>query len=146
MLIILYASFEESPKMLLSLAIVASLSIIFKTYRCLPVLLMFLFFFTYVVNLIPFFFAGEYIFYYPPKGGFYETLFIHTIFLCTLDTFLLPIKKRLYINEKIPQKRNLFDEYSQNSFQLYLDNFYKNTKIENFVVRMNNCKKWNSFF
>ena len=107
MLIILYASFEESPKMLLSLAIVASLSIIFKTYRCLPVLLMFLFFFTYVVNLIPFFFAGEYIFYYPPKGGFYETLFIHTIFLCTLDTFLLPIKKRLYINEKMPQKRNV---------------------------------------
>ena len=39
----------------------------------------------------------------------------------------------------------MFDEYSQNSFQLYLDNFYKNTKIENFVVRMNNCKKWNSF-
>lgn len=108
MLIILYASFEESPKMLLSLAIVASLSIIFKTYRCLPVLLMFLFFFTYVVNLIPFFFAGEYIFYYPPKGGFYETLFIHTIFLCTLDTFLLPIKKRLYINEKILQTENIF--------------------------------------
>lgn len=108
MLIILYASFEELPKMLLSLAIVANLSIIFKTYRSLPILLMFLFFLTYIVNLIPFFFAGEYIFGYRPTEGFYETLQIHTIFLCILDTFLRPIKKRLYINEKIPQTENVF--------------------------------------
>ncbi len=108
MLIILYASFEELPKMLLSLAIVANFSIIFKTYRCLPILLMFLFFLTYVVNLIPFFFAGEYIFAYRPTQGFYETLQIHTIFLCVLDTFLRPIKKRFYINEKIPQTENVF--------------------------------------
>lgn len=107
-LVILYSSFEESPEMLLSLAIVANLSIIFKTYRSLPILLMFLFFLTYVVNLIPFFFAGEYIFGYRPTEGFYETLQIHTIFLCILDTFLRPIKKRLYINEKIPQTENVF--------------------------------------
>ena len=107
-LVILYSSFEESPEMLLSLAIVANLSIIFKTYRSLPILLMFLFFLTYVVNLIPFFFAGEYIFAYNPSQGFYETLQIHTIFLCVLDIFLRPIKKRLYINEKLPQTQNLF--------------------------------------
>ena len=102
--VILYSFFEESPKILLSLAIVASLSIIFKTYRCLPILLMFLFFFTYVVNLIPFFFAGQYIFFYLSKGGFYETLFIHTIFLCTLDTFLLPIKRDYILMKKYLRK------------------------------------------
>ena len=39
--------------------------------------------------------------------------------------------------EKLLSERNLFDEYSQNSFRLYLDNFDKNTKIENFMVKMN---------
>ena len=105
--VILYSFFEESSKLLLSLAIVANLSIIFKTYKSLPILLMFLFFLTYIVNVIPFFFMGEYIFAYHPTKGFYETLQIHTIFLCTLDTFLQPIKKNIYINEKIPQAKNV---------------------------------------
>jgi len=42
--------------------------------------------------------------------------------------------------EKLLSERNLFDEYSQNSFQLYLDNFDKNTKIENFIHQMKKDK------
>ena len=106
-LVILYSFFEESPKLLLSLAIVANLSIIFKTYKSLPILLMCLFLFSYIINLIPFFFAGQYIFYYPPKGGFYEPLQIHAMFLFALDIFLHPIKKKLYISEMLPQRKNV---------------------------------------
>ena len=105
-LVILYSWFEESPKILLSFTIVANLSIIFKTHRCLPILLMFLFFSTYIVNLIPFFFAGEYIFYYPPKDTFYETLQVHSFFLFSLDIFTRPIRRRFFISDTLEQKKN----------------------------------------
>ena len=105
-LVILYSWFEESPKILLSFMIVANLSIIFKTHRCLPILLMFLFFSTYIVNLIPFFFAGEYIFYYPPKDTFYEALQIHSFFLFSLDIFTRPIRRRFFISDTLEQKKN----------------------------------------
>lgn len=105
-LVLLCSLKEESPILLLFFVILSNISIIFKTYRSLPLLLMFLFFLTYVVNLIPFFFNGDYIFYYPTTKGFYETLFIHALFLFSLDTFLFPIKSRFFINEKLSYKKN----------------------------------------
>lgn len=101
-----FSFLSEIPAVLLLFAILASISIIFKVKRCLPALLMFLFFTTYVINLIPFFIYDYYVFAYPPTGGFYETLQIHALFLFSLDTFLSPFRKRFYISAQIRQVEN----------------------------------------
>lgn len=106
LLVILYSFLHESPSILLSFAIVASISLVFKVRKSLPILLMFLFFITYVINLIPLFFYDYYIFAYPPSNYFYQTLQIHTSFLFVVDVFLLPIKERFYIGDKIPKLEN----------------------------------------
>lgn len=98
----------EIPEIILSLAICANVSLIIKTRKNILVLIMFLFFLTYVVNLIPLFFQGEYIFAYPNIEGLYKTLLIHSIFLFALDIFVLPIKKNVYVSEMLfPQKSEI---------------------------------------
>ncbi len=106
-LVIAFSFFFHIPVLLLSFAILANVSLIVKTGKSIPILLMFLFFLTYVINLIPFFFNGNYIFAYPYTKGFYETLQIHALFLFSIDVFLLPIKKSLFVGEKIPYRTNL---------------------------------------
>lgn len=101
-----YSFIENSAPLLLIFMLISSVSIIFKVRKCLPILLMFLFFITYVINLIPFFFYGHYIFAYTPSNFFYETLQIHALFLFCVDVVLLPVGKRLYINELVVQKEN----------------------------------------
>ncbi|MFK8288812.1 hypothetical protein [Capnocytophaga canimorsus] len=94
------------PVILLSFAILTSFSIIVKVRKNLPVLLMFVFFMTYVINLIPFFIYDYYIFAYPPTEGFYTTLRVHTLFLFSIDIFLKSYQNRFYINTKIPQDKS----------------------------------------
>lgn len=119
-----YYIFDLSMEIILYAGIWANLYLIIKSRKFKPLALMFFFWLTFIINLIPYYSYGEDI-----SGGYFQldipayydkTTFSQVFFLLSMALFMPTIKNPIYLKDRIPYKKELFSFWFTMAFMFII--------------------------